>query len=404
MRIRGRWIVLLMVLCLPAWADERPPAAPPVAAVTGPTPKPVTPPTTVEIERSIHRGVEFLLKRQNKDGSWGSANITRPGDIYAPVPGAHQGFKAAVTSMCVSALIETGGSGEDVGRAIDRGEAWLFEHLSSVRRATPDAIYNVWAHAYSIQALLRMLGRKTGDKDRQEKIRALLAQQIDMLDRYEVVDGGWAYYDFGAHTKKPSGSSMSFVTAAVLVALHEARQAGADVPQRLVDRAMASIRRQRKPDFSYCYGEYVKYQPMRPINRPGGSLGRSQACNVAMRLWGDSLVTDAVLRTWLDRLYARNLWLDIGRKRPIPHEAWFQVAAYFFYFGHYYASLCIEQLPADQRGPFQDQLAHILLHVQEKDGCWWDFPMFDYHQQYGTAFALMSLERCRKSAKDAAAH
>ena len=25
-----------------------------------------------------------------------------------------------------------------------------------------------------------------------------------MLDRYEVVDGGWAYYDFIAHTKKPS--------------------------------------------------------------------------------------------------------------------------------------------------------------------------------------------------------
>ena len=71
-----------------------------------------------------------------------------------------------------------------------------------------------------------------------------------MLDRYEVVDGGWAYYDFNAHTQKPSGSTISFVTAAVLVALHEAKQAGIEAPQRLIDRAMASIRRQRKPDFS----------------------------------------------------------------------------------------------------------------------------------------------------------
>ena len=47
-----------------------------------------------------------------------------------------------------------------------------------------------------------------------------------MLDRYEVVDGGWAYYDFDAHTQKPSGSTISFVTAAVLVALNEAQQAG----------------------------------------------------------------------------------------------------------------------------------------------------------------------------------
>ena len=75
---------------------------------------------------------------------------------------------------------------------------------------------------------------------------------------------------------------------------------------------MASILRQRKPDFSYDYGEYLKIRPMRPINRPAGSLGRSQACNLAMRLWGDRKVTDEVLRVWLDRLFARNLWLDAG--------------------------------------------------------------------------------------------
>ena len=100
---------------------------------------------------------------------------------------------------------------------------------------------------------------------------------------------------------------------------------------------------------------------------------------------------------WLDRLFARNLWLDIGRKRPIPHESWFQVAGYFFYYGHYYAGLCIEQLDPAERGRHQDQLAHVLLRLQEKDGCWWDFPFYDYHQQYGTAFALMSLGRCRRA-------
>jgi len=389
-------MVLLALVCLPALADDQPPPAPPAAAVTGPKPRPVEPPATEEIQRSIRRGVEFLLERQNKDGSWGSANITRPFE-GVPVPGAHQAFKAAVTSLCISALIETGGSGADVGRALDRSEAWLFEHLPKVRRATPDTFYNVWTHAYSIQALVRMLGRKPHDADRHERILALIEQQIDMLDRYETVDGGWTYYDFGAHTQKPSEAGNSFVTAAILVALYEARQVGVETPPRLIERAMALIRRQRKPDFSYLYGEDWKVRPMYPINRPGGSLGRSQACNLAMRLWGDTLVTDDVLKTWLDRLFARNLWLDIGRKRPIPHESWFQVAAYFFYFGHYYAALCIEQLPKEERPPFQDQLAHILLRLQEKDGSWWDFPMFDYHQAYGTAFALMSLERTLKT-------
>jgi hypothetical protein len=162
----------------------------------------------------------------------------------------------------------------------------------------------------------------------------------------------------------------------------------------MVDRAVASIIRQRKPDFSYDYGEYLKYMPMMPVNRPGGSLGRSQVCNLALRLWGDKAVTDAVLRTWLDRLFARNLWLDMGRKRPIPHESFFQVAGYFFYYGHYYAALVIEQLPPAERGPYRDQLAHVLLPLQEQDGSWWDFPLYDYHKQYGTAFALMALQHC----------
>ena len=37
------------------------------------------------------------------------------------------------------------------------------------------------------------------------------------------------------------------------------------------------------------------------------------------------------------------------------------------------------------------------LRLQEKDGSWWDYPFYDYHQPYGTAFALMSLYRCREA-------
>jgi hypothetical protein len=402
MLIRRAWLLTMVVVCLPAFAGDRSPPKPPKAAESGPKPKPIQPPKPVEIEQAIHRGVQFLLKRQEKDGSWGSADSSRADEIYAPIPGSHQAFKAAVTAMCVSALIETAAGDPEVGKSLDRAEAWMLVHLPAVRRATPDAIYNVWTHAYAIQALTRMLGRKPDDAQRQQRIRELIEHQIGMLDRYEVVDGGWAYYDADLTTKKPSGSSIGFVTAAVLVALHDAKQVGIDAPQRLIDRGKASILRQRKPDFSMAYGEYLKYQTARLINRPSGSLGRSQACNVAMRLWGDPLVTDEVLKTWLNRLFARNLWLDMGRKRPIPHEAWCQVAGYFFFFGHYYASLCIDQLPESDRGPFQDYMAHVMLPLQEKDGSWWDYPLYNYHQPYGTAFALMTLGRTRKTAASAA--
>jgi hypothetical protein len=182
----------------------------------------------------------------------------------------------------------------------------------------------------------------------------------------------------------------------VLVAFHEAKQIGVSPPEKLVRRGVEGIIQQRNPDFSYLYGLYLRYTPMMGINRPGGSLGRSQACNIALRLWGDAKTTDAVFTDWLDRLIVRNGWLDMGRKRPIPHESHFMVAGYFYYYGHYYATLCVEQLPSAERPFYQDHLARILLSHQERDGSWWDYPLYNYHQQYGTAFALMSLEHCRK--------
>jgi hypothetical protein len=393
----GRTVLLALIFLAPAAfaaeKSEAPKKTSPLA-VQGPRPKPVATPNPEAIAKSLDRGIEFLLKRQNKDGSWGSASINRPQEVYAPVPGAHYAFRAAVTGMAISALIETGGDRADVNQALDRAEAYLFKNLPRVRRQDASTYYNTWSHTYAIQALVRMLHRKPDDAEREKKIRAAIRQQIGMLDRYEVVDGGWAYYDeYG--TKKPSGSSMSFLTAAALVALKEAQDVGEKVPPRLIERAKASLLRQRRPDFSYCYGEYLKYYNLK-INQPGSSIGRSQACNYALRIWGDPQVTDAVIKNWLDRLFARNGWLSIARKYPIPHESFFQNSGYFFYFAHYYAGLCIEALPPGDRGPFQDQLAHILLRLQEKDGSWWDYPLYNYHQEYGTAYALMALGRCRR--------
>ena len=373
-------------------------ASPSSRRLAGPKPEPITPPTPDELDRAIRRGVDFLLADQNPDGSWGSPHRTKGLNVYAPVPGAHHAFRTAVTALCIAALIDVQDDREDVQQALDRGEAWLLEKLPRLRRATGDAIYNVWGHAYAIQALVRM-HRCTEGEPRRRRIEGLIRSQYDFLTRYESVDGGWGYYDFRVGAKRPASSSISFVAATVLVAFHEARSIGVDPPEDLAGRAIAAIKRQQKPDFSYMYGEYLKYRPMRLINRPGGSLGRSQACNVALRLWGDPGITDDVLRTWLDRLFARNGWLGIGRKRPVPHEAWFQVAGYFYYYGHYYAALCIEQLEPADRPRFQGHLAAQMLVLQEKDGSWWDYPLYNYHQQYGTAYGLLTLTRCRSTSE-----
>jgi len=48
-----------------------------------------------------------------------------------------------------------------------------------------------------------------------------------------------------------------------------------------------------------------------------------------------------------------------------------------------------------RRDPHAPRLAEIILYRQEKDGSWWDYPLYDYHQPYGTGYALMALAWCR---------
>ena len=393
----NRRLLWLPICCLAVWhlaADLRGEEPRLALHPTSSKPEPVPPTSVSQIKSAIDRGVAFLLKDQNRDGSWGTAERTKNLNIYAPLPEAHLDYRAGVTALCVQALLETHDQSKEALAAMDRGESWLFDNLPHLRRSSPDVLYNVWGHGYGIQTLVAMYRAKPDDAERCKRIRDQIAQQIAMLTRFEAVDGGWGYYDFTFHTQRPAADTASFMSAAVLLALHDAKEIGADVPKKIVDRAIASINRQQKGDLSYLYGEYLRNEPVLSINLPESSLGRTQACNAALRVWGDERLTDDMLAVCLDRLFSRNIWLDIGRKRPVPHESFFAVAGYFYYFGHYYAARCIELLPPDHRAPQQQQLAYRLIQLQEKDGSWWDYPLYNYHQQYGTAFAIMSLERC----------
>jgi hypothetical protein len=129
------------------------------------------------------------------------------------------------------------------------------------------------------------------------------------------------------------------MTATVLIAMHEARLTmDLKLPEKEVQRALQSIRKQQTPDFSYVYSFSHQYRPRVYINRPAGSLCRAQVCSAALRYFGDEAITDEILKVWLERLIHRNGWIDIARKRPVPHETHFSNSGYFYYYGHYFVA------------------------------------------------------------------
>ena len=61
---------------------------------------------SASLDSSIKRGVDFLITHQNSNGSWGSAANTKNLNIYAPLPGAHQAFRAGASGLALSGLID----------------------------------------------------------------------------------------------------------------------------------------------------------------------------------------------------------------------------------------------------------------------------------------------------------
>jgi hypothetical protein len=338
---------------------------------------------------SIRRGVEFLVANQQPEGFWGTGLETRGFEVFNSVPGTHDAQRVATTALCVMALREAGAK-----EAHDKGLKWLVEH-GEARRDHGMLLYNVWAHTYALHALSLELQLPTDQQaEPAVRLRAAAEWHLDRLQRYEVYLGGWNYYDFESQTQQPSMEATSFGTAAGLVALWEAKRAGLDVPEKLVGRAFRRLEDMRLPNGAYLYSGDMRYRPRHPANFVRGSVGRTQACNDALWLFGSKKVGEPEVRDGLEMFFREHDYIDMGRKRQYPHESWYMTAPYYYYFGHYYTARLIERLGPAAQAQYGPLLANTIVPHQEPDGSWWDYAMWDYHKPYGTAFSIMTLLRC----------
>lgn len=354
--------------------------------------------TLAEIDATITRGVDFLIADQNENGSWGSATRTKHINIYAPLPGAHDAYRAGATGLALSGMIDSADQRPEALASIAKCAAWSTEQLPKLRRADQTTTYNIWGHAYGLRSLVRLHQTET-KPEKKAVYKTLAQQQIDLVGRYEDINGGFGYLDvFDDFTsQRPTGITTSFTSATVLLAMHEGRETlGLKLNDKLVGTSLDSIKRQQFPDKSYGYSHNHIMRPRADINRPAGSLARSQACNAALRVFGREGITDEVIIEWADRFLAREGWLSIARKRPQPHDIHFRISGYFYYYGIYYFTESVRLLPKEKQKPYAEKLAAIIVEKQEKDGSWWDYPLYDYHQPYGTGYSLMALAWCKQ--------
>lgn len=373
-------------LTSPVNRDEDP-RSPPTGDVKGPL-------TPEQVRLAIERGIGFLLKDQNNDGSWGGQGdslTTWSGEVW-PSPETHRAWKVATTGLCCAALCEVGTSEAAAGSA-DRAVRYLIDNADVKRASERDTMAN-WAYIYGLQGLAVAHGHpRYADSPLGTEIAAAVPKYLDRLARGQSINGGWGYLEFTRpRTRRPQWAT-SFMTAAAVVAMEEAKRRGFEVDQPVIDRGVRVINHCRLPNGGYTYR--VRMVPnLHPeyIDQIKGSLSRIAVCQAAL-LWAGQDVPPDDLRTGLGHFFREHRFLDIAMHKPVPHEAYYYNSGYFYMFGHYYASLVIERLPAAERPTWWPKLQREIIKIQQKDGSIWDYDMHRYDRPYGVAFGLMALGR-----------
>lgn len=377
--------------------------------------RPQTPAASIErLDADLHAAVQWLVKAQNADGSWGSHHSPRPIEVLCNVPGSHEAFRVATSALCVMALrdsVPSGGTGaraktgvdgraaaaDKDGRAaaIGRGLDFLLDHFS-VKRASGLEHYNVWSFGYALQCFGEVLADQPEDP-RAPELRGACKALVEKLGQYQTLDGGWGYLSLGpVPTFQPSDTSMSFTTATIVVGLQRAKAAGVPLPEKMVARAVGEIERSRLSDGAFLYGDYLQYAPRLGINEVKGSACRAPACQYALDLFGRP-VGDAAFGKALEDLLVKHAGFQrLGLRRPIPHESWYQISGYFYLYGHAYAAYVLEKLSTAQQRRFWPLLVNAVAQCKEPDGSYWDYPLYSYHKPYGTAYALLVLARAQR--------
>ena len=248
------------------------------------------------VDDAIRRGLAFLTRVQNPDGSFGRRD------------------RNALTSLAILAFLASGHTpdapthGKQVAAAIDyllaKGRQKENGYFGDSNR------HGMYNHAITVLALAEVIGMGATE-DQERKLRAACQRGVELLVAAQSAKkkgpehvGGWRY-------SVTSNESDLSVTAWVVMALRAAQNAGIAVPKETIGRAVAYVKKlfdHRSGGFSYL----PRPQPTFAMSAAG--LLALQVCGVyegrEVRACGDWLMKHA--DEWRTTAWQTNIWFYYG--------------------------------------------------------------------------------------------
>jgi hypothetical protein len=342
--------------------------------------------------RAIAEGLAFLVADQHEDGSFGGTKNATFTSSFAN-PATYKCWQIGASALAVRALMEVGPSDTDVD-ALERGLDFLVANAEPVRPADWD-VDNNWAIIYGLDTVARALRdpRFAAGTPKHAALREAGVKLVRGLAKYQSPRGGWGYYADPESGWRPDWAT-SFTTAAAVLALVEAKASGLEVDEKVFRAGVKAVQQARLPNGAYDYevSAVPRHMTLESINQVKGSLGRIQICNLALLRAGESM-PEAQLVRGLEDFVRYHKFLDVARNKPIPHEAYYANAAYFYLFAHHYAAEVLASIAPERRAPFAAFVQAGIGKASQPDGSMWDFYIASNTKPYGTAFGVLGLKR-----------
>ena len=303
----------------------------------------VTPAT----ESAINKGLEWLAKRQHKDGSFGSGT-TFSQDV-------------AVTSLCGMSFLSAGHTPQRGKYANNVKKA--MEYVLSCCQANGYIIDDeskshgpMYGHGFATMFLAEVHGM-TGKKNKD--LRNKISKAVKLIIASQNKKGGWRY------EPEPKNADIS-VTVCQMMALRAARNCGVSVPKETVDRCVQYVKS------CQITGGGFRYQLVR---RAESRFPRSAAGVVA--LYSAGIYKGKEIETGLKYLVKNK-----------PRGTVFHNQQHYHY-GHYYAVQAMWHAGGEYWQRWYPFIRDELMKQQQADGSW---SAQQICNEYGTAMSLLILQ------------
>ena len=340
--------------------------------------------------RSVHESAEaesdalaYLLEHQRSDGSWIS-----PSESSGTVDPRDNQLTVAITSICARSLLPRRQQ-PGVEQAIPRALGWLEDARERSRKADEVAYYmdySVYSNAYEIRFLAGAL--EAGIIEAQSA-REAMAELVLRLEQKQRKGGGWSYYlksDLNSTTV--INQSISFITAAATIGLLRAQQAGVELPDGLLERALGCLERMRNDNHTFEYFLWHDREEAPRGTREPGAAGRGTICALALVMGAKRDLNE--IRSVLKVYFEHQDELARERGKALMHCGLDGQGCHYVMFNYSNCAQAIARLPERERRPYRKALLESMLKARTSDGAFLDFPLIG--RAYGAGMALIAFD------------